>query len=234
MGAFLYRSDYDGFVVHGWMWKAVHGIDYSWGTGGGVLGGSRPRLWSHEFGAYMGLHIDQWGWATGKTWMPFNCPSDPSHVDGSKGNYVPLSYGLIFTYFKVGRQICMKENWVASPGRAYFICDRDWYGRTSSSSSMNPYYNTLNPKTAADGRQYPGRPVSQSTSPTMIIEWGRTIGLNHNNCSNNLYFDGHVMARGNGQFAQVKNPQMKTAANGTAEIPSSTLSEQNKYLNDNF
>ena len=67
-----------------------------------------------------------------------------------------------------------------------------------------------------------------------FIEWGRTIGLNHNECSNNLYFDGHVMSRGKGQFAQVKNPQMKTGANGEAALLSSALADQDKYLNDNF
>ena len=178
----------------------------------------------------MGLPISANGWGKGKSWMVFNCPSEPWRTTLDANAYVQRSYGMIQTYFVCGKTAGLKEAFVAAPSRAYFICDEDWYGKTSSSASQQqPAWYTV---------EYPNEPKGHNVtfaSRTLIIEAGRRIGLQHNNCSSNLYFDGHVMSRGSGQYAHVKN---KTFQNATSlqdfNAAWYTLTEQNKWLNDDF
>ncbi len=73
-GAIMYRMDNDAFIVQGQMHKDLWGKTHSWATGGG---GNNPKYWDRAYGELMGLPISSYGWGKGKSWMVFNCPSEP-------------------------------------------------------------------------------------------------------------------------------------------------------------
>ncbi len=225
--AIMYRMDNDSFIVQGQMHKDLWGWNHSWATGGG---GTRPKYWDRAYGEMMGLPITANGWAKGESWLVFNCPSEPWRFSVDANRYAQRSYGMIQTYFVCGKTAGLKEAFVAAPSRAYFICDEDWYGKTTSSATQQlpAYYTAISPdKPQGHTCSFSGRP--------MIIGKGREIGLQHNNCSNNLYFDGHVMSRGSGQFAHTQNKTFQNA-NAISDFNAAwyTLTEQNKWLNDDF
>ncbi len=229
VAAIMYRADNVGFIVQGQMSKDLWGLEkhHSYATGGG---GNRPKYWDRAYGELMGLHVTSNGWGKGKSWLVFNCPSEPWRTTLDANAYVQRSYGMFQTYFVCGKTAGLKESFVVTPSRAYFICDEDWYGKTTSVETRDiPAWQTFTYPNKPNGHTctFAGRP--------MIIGKGREVGLQHNNCSNNLYFDGHVMTRGSNQTAHINNktPQSATA---TQDFNPAfyTLAEQNKWLNDDF
>ncbi len=236
-GAMMYRNENDGFIVQGQMWKDPHGRNFSWGTGAG--GNTNPNHWDGGFGKAMGLPFSSYGWGVGAAWMIFSCPSDPWRgVEQKDKKYVCRSYGMIRTWHVVGKQICLKENWAACPSRAYFVTDVDWLGKCHNPASWTPAGLTLGlaDNGSINHTLWRGRAVTFGASRWLYLEYGSFIGRPHNNCSNNLYFDGHVSVRGSNQFAHNRTSalQFKGAGNGYAEAQSSLASEQDKYLNDTF